>query len=77
MNKITAFFSDKMAITQIWHRAKLYFTCISSPWYLIMVLNMKKIHLVIVEECAKTDIEKDGLDPFLSNSLILFRQTGE
>ena len=27
-------------ITQIWHRAKLYFTCISGPWYLIMLPNM-------------------------------------
>ena len=33
---------EKMpTITQIWHRAKFYFTCISSPWYLIMVPNMK------------------------------------
>ena len=26
-------------ITQIWHRAKFYFMCISSPWYKIMVPN--------------------------------------
>ena len=30
-------------------------TRISSPWYLIMVKNMKKIHPVIMEECARTD----------------------
>ena len=30
-------------ITQIWHQAKFYFTCISGLWYLIMVSNMKKI----------------------------------
>ena len=26
-------------ITQSWHRVKFYFMCISSPWYLIMVLH--------------------------------------
>ena len=38
-----------------WEKAKFYFTCISSSWYLIMVCNMKKIHLAIMEECAMTD----------------------
>ena len=40
-------------ITQIWDRAKFYFTCISGPWYLIMVPNMKKIHPAIMEECVR------------------------
>ena len=64
MNKITTFFFEilqqtlkiyeKIAIiTQIWHRAKFYFTCISGPWYLSMVPNMKKIHSAIMEECAR------------------------
>ena len=26
-----------------WYRANFYFTCISGPWYLIMVPNMKNI----------------------------------
>ena len=39
----------KMAIiTTIWHRAQFYSTYISNLWYLIMVTNMKKIHLVII-----------------------------
>ena len=63
MTKITTFFSEishqtltneflKIAqITQIWHRAKFYFTRISNIWYLITVPQMKKIHLAIMEEC--------------------------
>ena len=48
---------EKIAtITQNWGRDKFYFTCISSRWYLIMVPNMKKIHLAIMEECTRTDI---------------------
>ena len=49
---------EKVAIvTQIWHQAKFYFTCISSPWYLIMVkvLNMMKIQPMIMEEWIRTD----------------------
>ena len=37
-------------ITQIWHRAKFHFMCISGPCSLIMVPNIKKIHLAIMEE---------------------------
>ena len=66
MNKIITFFAEisqqtlksyeKIAIiTQIWHKAKFYFTRISGVWYLIIVLNMKKIHMTIMEECARTD----------------------
>ena len=29
--------------------------CISSPWYLIMVPDMKKIHPDIMEECLRTE----------------------
>ena len=29
-------------ITEFWHRAKYYFTCISNTWYLINVSNMNK-----------------------------------
>ena len=36
-------------ITQIWHRAKCYFTCISHTWYLITVQNMNKINLFFSE----------------------------
>ena len=69
MNKITTFFFEisqqthkiyeKIAITQIWHRAKFYLTCISGPWYLIMVPNMNKIHPAIMEECVRTDWQMD------------------
>ena len=76
MNKISTFNSkisqvlqiyERIAIiTQIWHRAKLYCTCISSAWYLIMVLNMNKINHAIMEECTRTarqtDRQTDGLD---------------
>ena len=81
MNKITTFFSEisqvlksyeKIAIiTQIWHRAKFYFTCINGPWYLIMVRNMKKIHLAIMGECMRTDRRLDwwtGPVPIFPNS---------
>ena len=54
MNKINTFIGIsctnthnlwRMAIiTQIWHRAKFYFTCIINPCSLIMVPDMKKIH---------------------------------
>ena len=96
MNNITTFFSDisqqtlnikfyeKIAIiTQIWHRAKFYFTSIHGSWYMIMVPNMKKIHLAIMEECMRTDWEMDGqtdgwmdswtdgLDPFLYSPFLL------
>ena len=65
MNKFTTFFSEisqqilKMyeqiaIITKHWHRAKFYFTHISSPWYLIIELNMKKIHPAIMKECVRT-----------------------
>ena len=36
--------------------AKFYFTCISSPGYLIKLYSMKKIHPAIVEECVRMDI---------------------
>ena len=62
MNKIITFFSEIAQIvkiyenitiiTKIWDRDKFYFTCISGPWYLIMVPNMKKIHPTIMEECT-------------------------
>ena len=46
---------------QIWYRAKIYFTCISSPWYLIMVPNMNEIHQAIMEECMRTAKQMEGL----------------
>ena len=66
MNNITTFCSEisqqtlemyeKIAIiNQIGHSAKFYFTSISGPWYLIMVPEMMKMHLAIMEECARTD----------------------
>ena len=30
--------------TQIWNRAKYYFTCITNTWYLITIRNMNKIN---------------------------------
>ena len=67
---ITTFFSEisqqilKMyektdTITQMWHTTKFYFMYISRPLYLIIVLNMKKIHLGIMEECVRTNAETD------------------
>ena len=78
MNKITTFFSEISQqtfkiydffyiITQIWNRAKLYFTCISGPWYLIMVPNIKKIHSAVIKECARMD-ERMGPVPILFDS---------
>ena len=46
-------------ITHIWHRAKFYCTCISDPWYLIMVPNLKTIHPAIKKKCTKMDIWVD------------------
>ena len=46
-------------ITHIWHRAKFYFTCNHNTWYLIMVPNVRKIHLVITEECARMERQMD------------------
>ena len=42
-------------ITLILHRAKLYVMCISSPWYLTIVPNMKKAHPAIMEKCVRMD----------------------
>ena len=33
--------------------------CINSPWHLIIVLNMKKIHQAIMEECMRIDGQVD------------------
>ena len=47
---------DKIAIiTQIQQRTKFYLMCTSNPWYLIMILiiNMKKIHPSVIEECLR------------------------
>ena len=41
-NKHIKFKKNISIITQIWHRAKYCFTCISNTWYLITVLNMNK-----------------------------------
>ena len=60
-------------ITQIYHTAKFYFTCISSPWHLIWYQyeeNLSSHH------GGRTDWQTDGLDPFLY-SLILLRRSGE
>ena len=61
-NKHSKFRKQIAIITQIWHRAKFYFICISSPWYLIMV------HCTIYEENPSNhhggmckDRETDGL----------------
>ena len=51
-------------IIPIWHRDKFYFTCISGPWYLITVPNMKKIDPAIIEECVRTDRLTNKLDSF-------------
>ena len=60
-NKINTFFSEisKMAIIiQIWHRATFCFMCISGLGYMIMVPNMMKIYLAIMEECARTERDR-------------------
>ena len=55
MNTINLFYSDisqqihliyffKSIITQIWHRGKWYFTCISHTWCLTTVPNKNKIN---------------------------------
>ena len=47
------------------YRAKFYFTCISSPWYLSMVPYMKKIQPAIMEECTRMDWQMDWwIGPF-------------
>ena len=48
--------------------------CISSPWDLIMVPNMKKIHHEGMDGLINE--RSDGLDAFLY-SLIPLRQSGE
>ena len=79
MKTITTFFSEvsqtnskfilKIAIiTQIWHRTKFYFTC--SPWYMIMVPNMKNIYLTIMDEYARIARQTDKLWYMIEISLI-------
>ena len=34
---------EKVAITQLLHRAKCYFTSMSNAWYMITIPNMNKI----------------------------------
>ena len=46
-------------------QSQYYFTCNSSPWCLIMVPNMKKIHAGIMEECVRMDGWMDGQAFFL------------
>ena len=64
MNKISPIISETIykheqflgkscVITIFWHGAKLYFTCISHLCYLIIELNMEKIHQAIIEECMR------------------------
>ena len=81
INKITTFTTtlkryDKVAIiTQIWHRPKslLHASAAHGTMYLIMVPNMKKIHLAIMHEDEWldglmdrwTDCLTDRQDPFL------------
>ena len=60
-NKHSKVYEKIPIISQIWHRVKMYFTCISSPWYLIMVPNMKEIHPAIMEECTRMVRQTDGL----------------
>ena len=43
-NKHITFKRNIAIITQIWHRAKYYFTCVRNTWYLIIVPNMNKIN---------------------------------
>ena len=52
-------YEKNATISQIWHTAKIYFTCNSSPWYLIIVPNIKEIHPAIMEECLRMD-RQDG-----------------
>ena len=68
---------EKIAIiTQIWHKAKFYFICISSLCYLIMVPNMKKS---IQPSWIPRQIHRltDGLDSFLYSPIPLIRRSGE
>ena len=71
INKITTFFYDISQqtlniyetiaiITEMWHRAKFYFTCISGPLNQIMVPNIKKIYPVTVQECTIMDRWTEG-----------------
>ena len=51
---------EKFAIiTKISHRAKCDFTCVSGPWDLIMIPNMKKIYPANMEECVRMSIPAD------------------
>ena len=84
MNTITTFFSkisqQTLKVYEI--MAKSYFTCLSRPWYLIMVPNMKKIHPATMKECVRmakwTDGWTDGTGPFpVFPDQVPLRQSGE
>ena len=53
-NKHIKFKKNIAIITQMWHRTKCYFTCISNTWHLITVPNMNK-HILLsdITKCMK------------------------
>ena len=82
MNKINPFFFalsqqihkmyEKVAlITQIWLRAKLYFTCISNPWYPIYRKSINHHGGMHNDGHLYTDGLTNGLDPFLYSQIPL------
>ena len=64
INKINLFFTpilqqihniyEKIIITQIWHRAKLYYIGISNTWYPITVPNVNNINIFFSEISQQT-----------------------
>ena len=60
-------------ISQIWHRAKIYFMYISSPWYLIMVPNMMEIHPSIHPSIPYGGMFEDGRTDWTLSYIPQFR----